>query len=423
VGVDLRPVEMAAQDGAETLPARTPASQPYWLREEPTAGMFRVDDPKLIGRPENPPAFPVEQEFAVGGQTLVIPDEPVQAANSAAGQPERLEVIPPVSLRPARDVRLFAPGASKVIEVEVTASRAGSAGSLKLEAPAGWKVTPAAQSFHTAAAGDRAKLSFTVTAPPQPATGEITAHATVNGVACDTERIEIRYPHIPPLLLQPRARVKVVAVDLAIRGREVGYLPGAGDAVAPALEEMGYHVTPLTGGDLTAERLRGFDAVVIGVRAFNVRTDLADRMPALFAYVEAGGNLIEQYNRPESLKTNRLAPYDLSLSTLRVTDEHAPVSFLAPDHPALNTPNKITPADFEGWVQERGIYYPDQWDEHFTPLLATGDPGEEPLKGGLLVARYGKGYFVYTGLVWFRQLPAGVPGAYRLFANLVSLGK
>jgi LmbE family N-acetylglucosaminyl deacetylase len=422
VGIDLRPGEMAARDVTEKLPAGTPASQPYWLREEPTAGMFRVDDPKLIGRPENPPAFPVEQEFAVGGQTLLIAEEPVQAA-TAGGQPERLEVIPPVSLQPARSVRLFAPGASKAIEVEVTAARAGSAGTLRLEAPAGWNVSPASQSFRTAGAGDRTKLSFTVTAPPGPATGEILARATVNGVPCDTERIEIRYPHIPPLLLQPRARVKVVALDMAIRGREVGYLPGAGDAVAPALEEMGYHVTPLTGADLTADRLRGFDTVVIGVRAFNVRTDLADHMPALFAYVESGGNVIEQYNRPESLKTNKLAPYDLSLSTLRVTDEHAPVTLLAPDHPVLNTPNKITPADFDGWVQERGIYYPEQWDEHFTPILASGDPGEEPLKGGLLVARYGKGYFVYTGLVWFRQLPAGAPGAYRLFANLVSLGR
>ncbi|MBV9468224.1 MAG: hypothetical protein JOZ57_03135, partial [Abitibacteriaceae bacterium] len=173
----------------------------------------------------------------------------------------------------------------------------------------------------------------------------------------------------------------------------------------------------------TADSLRRFDAVVIGVRAFNVRTDLADGLPALFAYVEGGGNVIEQYNRPDGLKTNKLAPYDLTLSSQRVTNENAPVTFLAPDHPALNTPNKITAADFEGWVQERGIYFPSQWDEHFTPLFASGDPGEEPLKGGLLVAKYGRGYFVYTGLVFFRELPAGVPGAYRLFANLVSLGK
>jgi hypothetical protein len=146
-------------------------------------------------------------------------------------------------------------------------------------------------------------------------------------------------------------------------------------------------------------------------------------MDALFAYVEGGGNVIAQYNRPNDLKTNKLAPFALTLSGQRVTNENAPVTILAPDHPALNVPNKITAADFEGWVQERGIYFPNQWDERFTPLLASGDPGEEPLKGGLLVAKHGRGHFVYSGLVWFRQLPAGVPGAYRLFANLVSLGK
>jgi hypothetical protein len=167
---------------------------------------------------------------------------------------------------------------------------------------------------------------------------------------------------------------------------------------------------------------------VIGIRAFNVRTDLAAGLPALFAYVEAGGNLIVQYNTPNDLKTTRLAPYDLKLSRdlphNRVTDEKAPITLLVPDHPAFTTPNRIVPADFDGWVQERGLNFPSEWDTtHFTALLACNDAGEAPLKSGLLVARYGKGYFVYTGLSWFRQLPAGVPGAYRLFANLLSLGK
>ncbi len=146
--------------------------------------------------------------------------------------------------------------------------------------------------------------------------------------------------------------------------------------------------------------------------------------PRCSTFVEAGGNLIEQYNRPgNNFKPDEFAPYSLRLSGDRVTDETAAVTFLAPDHPALNTPNKITSADFDGWIQERGIYFPNQWDEHFTPILACSDPGEAPLKGSLLVAHYGKGYFVYTGLVFFRELPAGVPGAYRLFANLISLGK
>jgi hypothetical protein len=224
--------------------------------------------------------------------------------------------------------------------------------------------------------------------------------------------------------LQPVARLKAVSFDLATRGKNVGYVPGAGDSVAEALTQMGYQVTSLTGADLTTNRLKDFDAVVIGIRAFNVRTDLVPQLPALFAYVEAGGTLIEQYNRPgNDLKTDQLAPYPLKLSGDRVTDETAKMTFLAPEHPVLNTPNKITEADFDGWVQERGIYFPNQWDDHFTPIFASNGAGEAPLKGSLLIAPYGKGNFVYTGLVFFRELPAGVPGAYRLFANLVSLGK
>jgi hypothetical protein len=186
---------------------------------------------------------------------------------------------------------------------------------------------------------------------------------------------------------------------------------------------MGYKVTSLTGADLTRERLKTLDAVVIGIRAFNTRTDLVSRLPELFEYVEAGGNLILQYNTANGLKTNRLAPFELHISADRVTDEDAAVTFLVPDHPVLNTPNKITSADFEGWVQERGLYFPNEWDDRFTPILSCNDPGESAKKGGLLIAHYGRGYFVYTSLSWFRQLPAGVPGAYRLFANLVSLGK
>jgi LmbE family N-acetylglucosaminyl deacetylase len=423
--VELRPDQPALLDSVQTLPASTPLTQPYWLREEGTPGMFRVDDPTLIGRPENPPVFPVEQVFEVGGQALVVPDEPMQVTtNSAKAQiRRRLDVIPPVSLGFGSEVALFSPGASHPVEVEVTAYRASAAGIVQLEAPTGWKVAPAKQSFHLAAIDDHARFKFTVTAPAQSTTAKIIASAKIGGVRYCNQRVEINYPHIPLQLLQPPASLKAVSLDLAIRGHTVGYLPGAGDSVADSLKQMGYTVTTLTDADLTPERLHGLDAVVIGVRAFNVRHDLATNLPGLFAYVEAGGTVVAQYNRPENSRTLKLAPYDLHLSGDRVTDETAPVTFLAPNHPVLNTPNKITNADFAGWVQERGIYFPNQWDEHFTPILACGDPGEAPLKGGLLVAQYGKGYFVYTGLVFFRELPAGVPGAYRLFANLVSLGK
>jgi hypothetical protein len=294
---------------------------------------------------------------------------------------------------------------------------------LKLDAPPEWKVAPATQSFKITDVGQQKKFSFTVTPPPKPESAELIARAEVNGATFDNRRVEIHYNHIPPLLLQPVSRLKAVALDLQIRGHQVGYLDGAGDSVAECISQMGYEVKQLSAADLTEEELRGLDAVVIGVRAFNVRTDLAAHLPTLFAYVENGGNLIVQYNRPDGLKATPLAPYDLKVSSDRVTDEQSPVTFLAPDHPALNIPNKITSADFEGWVQERGIYFPNQWDDHFTPIIACNDPGEAPLKGGILVAKYGRGNFVYTSLVWFRELPVGVPGAYRLFANLLSLGK
>ena len=237
------------------------------------------------------------------------------------------------------------------------------------------------------------------------------------------QRVEIHYDHIPAQLLLPAARLNAVSLALEIRGRRVGYLPGAGDRVGECLERMGYNVTTLDTADLTEEGLRGLDAVVFGIRAFNTRPDLPARLPALFAFVQGGGNVIVQYNTPNQLKTDRLAPYPLSLSSARVTDARAAMTFLAPAHPAFTTPNRIGPEDFSGWVQERGLNFPGQWDAHFTALLSCHDAGERPADGSLLVAPYGRGYWVYTGLSWFRQLPAGVPGAYRLFANLVSLGK
>jgi LmbE family N-acetylglucosaminyl deacetylase len=420
--IDLKAGGRAIRDLEQTLPTDTPLGQPYWLREEHTVGLFRVGPRTLIGHPENPPAFPVVYQFQVGGQALEIDDVPVQAADK--GQPaRRLDVIAPVSLRPLADVRLFAPGAERRVDVEVTAARDDAAGTLDLKAPDGWTITPASQPFRLAKAGDSARLSFTVKAPSAPGTATFAALARVGDRTWDTGRVVIRHEHIPVQLLQPPARLKAVALDLATKGRRVGYLPGAGDSVAEGLEEMGYEVVRLDGADLTAEKLAGLDAVVIGVRAYNVRDDLAAGLPALFAYVDGGGTVVAQYNRPNGLKTRRLAPYDLRLSDSRITDENAPVTFLAPDHPALTTPNRISASDMEGWVQERGIYFPTQWDTHFVPILASGDPGEKPLNGGLLVAKHGRGHFVYTGLVFFRQLPAGVPGAYRLFANLVSLGK
>jgi LmbE family N-acetylglucosaminyl deacetylase len=429
-GVDLVQGKPSFRDSAQTLPAGTPASQPYWLKEEGTPGMFRVDETSLIGQPENPPILPVEYRLEVAGQTIVLADEPVERSVDSKGQEirRRIEAIPPVSLHFPSEVALFAPSASRQVAVEIVAFRTETSGLLHLDAPEGWKIAPSEQSFRLSAVGDRTRLLFTVTAPPRPATAALRVWASLgDGTRFFTDRVEIRYSHIPPILLQPPAAMKAVCLDLAIHGSRVGYVAGAGDSVAMGLEEMGYSVTPLTGADFVPDRLKPFDAVVIGVRAFNTRSDLASGFQALLSYVEAGGTVVAQYNTPNALPTTKLGPYPLALSrnlpANRVTDENAPVAILLPDHPAFTTPNRIDRSDFDGWVQERGLNFPSEWDSRYVALLACGDPGEAPLKSGILVARYGKGYYVYTGLSWFRQLPAGVPGAYRIFANLVSLGK
>lgn len=428
--VDLAAGHPATRTEQVILPAETEVTQPYWLREPALAGSFRVADRTLIGRPENPPAFPVEFVFEVGGQTLVVPTEPV-AMVRRADRPEKrrkLDVISPVNLHFDSLVKIVAPGKSATVQVEVRANRANTDGTLRLELPAGWNATPASQPFRLAGAGETARFAFTVTAPAQTVSADLRAVAEVDGHRFTADRAAIDYDHIPYQLLQPPARTRAVAVELGLRGRNIGYLPGAGDDVAECIAQMGYTVTTLTGADLTPEKLKGFDAVVIGVRAFNEREDFAPNLPGLLAWVESGGTVVAQYNRPNALTTTQLGPYELSIQgpapDLRVTDENSPVRILATDHPAVNTPNRITPADWEGWVQERGAYFPSSWDrERYETIVALNDPGQEPLTSGILVARHGRGHYVYTGLAFFRQLPKGVPGAYRLFANLVSLGK
>ncbi|MBA3850262.1 MAG: hypothetical protein C0502_09770, partial [Opitutus sp.] len=423
------PISLTAAEQTQTatvaLPNDLPLTQPYWLREAGSAGIATVSDSQLIGRPENPPALPVVHVIQIGDTQLELADEPVFVTRN--GQRERhlrLEVIPPVSLALASEIFFVAPGATKKTTVEISAARAGR-GTLRLRAPAGWTVAPAAQPFAFDQTGAKAKFTFQVTAPAAGGSGQLAAEAEIGGRVYSTQREELRYAHLPPLLLQPPAAARVASFELAIRGKAIGYLPGAGDYVAECLEQMGYSVRRLVGSDLTPEKLAGLDAVVIGVRAFNERADLKDHLPGLFAWVGQGGTVIAQYNRPDGLATPTLAPYALSIEgpvpALRVTDERAPVTALA-EHPALIAPNRLSATDWDGWVQERGAYFPSQWDEaHFAPLLAMGDPGEKPLRSSVLVARHGQGHYVYTSLAFFRQLPAGVPGAWRLFANLVSL--
>jgi hypothetical protein len=223
--------------------------------------------------------------------------------------------------------------------------------------------------------------------------------------------------------LMPPAQAKLVRADIRKKGDRIGYIPGAGDDIPESLRQIGYSVKILSEPEITAKNLAQFSAVVLGIRAYNTQDRISNWLPELFAYVNKGGVVIAQYNTLADLKTNQFGPYPLEISRDRVTDENAQVRVLAPDNPLMNTPNKITPKDFDGWVQERGLYFPNKWDPAWTPILSCNDPKEKPLAGGLLVATSGKGFFVYTSYSWFRQLPAGVPGAYRLFANMLSLEK
>ncbi len=212
-------------------------------------------------------------------------------------------------------------------------------------------------------------------------------------------------------------------VNLAPPVKRVGYVMGPGDEISEILRQIGVQVSLLSDDDLESADLGGFDAIVVGVRAYNTRPALAQAEDRLLAYVENGGTLVVQYNNDRGLVTDRIGPYPIKLSRERVTDETAPVTVLAPESPLLTTPNAISAADFDGWVQERGLYFPESWDPRYHAPLAMSDPGEKPLDGSLLFARYGKGSYVDTGLAFFRQLPAGVPGAIRLFANLLAGGR
>ena len=203
----------------------------------------------------------------------------------------------------------------------------------------------------------------------------------------------------------------------------IGYLEGAGDVVPESLRQIGYEVSIIKPEDINPDYLAEFDAIVVGIRAYNTIEALKFKQNDLLNYVANGGNMIVQYNTSRGILVDNLAPYNLQLSRDRVTDETANVRFLNPEHPILNVPNKITEADFNNWTQERGLYFPDEWAKEFTPILSMNDPNESPKEGSLLVAAYGEGYYVYTGLSFFREFPEGVSGAYRLFANMLSLGK
>jgi LmbE family N-acetylglucosaminyl deacetylase len=417
--------ELVTKDLSCMILDNTPYSQPYWLRKRGTLGAFAVDSQKLIGLPENPPALPVEIVLQVNGQDLpYIVDTKYLTVDPVAGEVRReLVIAPPVFANVADSVFVFPTNQPKPVSIHVTAATRPAKGQLKLDVPKGWEVSPASIPIDLKAVDAETVGTFTVKPPEQSNEGTLRAIVSIDGRDYSFERVRISYPHIGVQTLMPPAEAKIVRADIRKKGDRIGYIPGAGDDVPGGLRQIGYSAKILSEQEITAKNLAQFSAVVLGIRAYNTQDRISNWLPELFDYVKRGGVVVAQYNTLADLKTNQLAPYPLEISRDRVTDENAAVRVLSPNHPLMTTPNKITSKDFEGWVQERGLYFPNKWDHAWTPILSCNDPKEKPLDGGLLVAKFGKGFFVYTSYSWFRQLPAGVPGAYRLFANMLSLGK
>jgi LmbE family N-acetylglucosaminyl deacetylase len=402
---------------------RKDLTQPYWLAEPMSPGHFNVSDQRLIGDPLSAPAYVASFRITVDGLLLNF-TRPVQYKHTDAVKGELYEpltVLPRATAQFDPELLVFTDGEKKEFDA-VVQDRTG-----RSHPPALGLTAAPALSIQSAGGGAIADPSWTA----KPA-GTGTAVVSVDGVFDENGRkdtaMELRtiaYDHIPRIDYFRPAMEKFTIAGIKTAGHRIGYIEGAGDKVPAALQQMGYEVVTLREKDLaSAAYLQQFDAIIAGVRAYDVHPGLNGRHAVLMEYVKGGGNLIVQYNRDGlgQMKTT-IGPYPFSVANIRVTDETAKVNFVLPDHKVLNYPNKITDGDFDGWIQERGIYFAGQTDTAYQAVLSMKDPGESEQKGSLVIANYGKGVFVYTGLVFFRELPAGVPGAYRLMANIIALNR
>jgi LmbE family N-acetylglucosaminyl deacetylase len=413
----------ASIEFSHDVPLAQPYSQPYWLRQPPSGYVYTVEDRRLAGQADTPPVARVRVRLMVAGTAIeLVRPVAYRYASRAEGERTRpLVVVPPVAVNLPQSVAIFPSPAPRAVHVVVEARVDKAAGELRLDAPPAWKVEPASRHFEIAARDESSDLSFTVTPPAGEATASLRAVATVAGREISNGIQVVSYPHFPAQTLFPPAVIKLVRADVQVASHRIGYIMGAGDEMPEALRQLGLEVTLLEPSDLEQGDLARFETIVAGVRAYNVRADVRANQQRLLDYVSGGGTYIVQYNTGDLALS--LGPYPMTVppgSRYRVTVEEAPVTFPHADSPLLHVPNPISARDFEGWVQERGLYFASEWDKRYQTVLASQDPGESELEGGELWTRYGKGVYIFTAWSWFRQLPAGVPGAYRLFANLIS---
>jgi hypothetical protein len=399
-------------------------SQPYWLRTPPDGALSVVADRADLGQPEDRPALSVRFVLAFAGERVRF-TLPVAQRSVDPVQGERwrlLEVVPPATLQFESPFRLFADPASRDLRVTVQSQRSKLAGAVRLEVPAGWSVSPSS----VPVALERPGLEQTVTFRVTPGSEGGVARAVFRGDdgrewSHALQRIE--KAHLPVQSLFPPAELPLVRTSLALRATRIGYLEGSGDPIAEALRQMGAQVTLLSDEDVASGDLSRYDAIVTGVRAYNTRPRLRALQPRLLDWVAGGGRLVVQYVTTANGPVEDLGPRPFRVSRERVTDEDAEVAFRLPAHPLLRDPNVLTPQDFTGWVQERGLYFASPWDANYDAVLGSHDPGEPSRDGGLLYAKHGRGEFVYCGYALFRQIPAGVPGGWRLLANLASASR
>lgn len=427
----LKKNEIVSWESSIVIASGYPVSQPYWLEVPHTKGEFIIPQPEMTGKPWSNPAYSGTFTFESDGVTfdLKVPltykwTDPVK------GELYRnFEVVPPVSVAATEPNVLLTGAKSVIIPVKVKSTVADFKGVLKLQLPKGFKSVPDSIPFELTASGKEMSFNFELIVPASLQQRneklKLTAAVYSNNAVYKHQIRTINYDHIPPLFSLRECVVNLVPVDLKSKITTVGYIEGAGDEVASCLTAAGLKVTILDEAAVMQGNLAAFDAIVTGIRAYNT-TDKMDRYyDRLMQYVSDGGTLLVQYNTNNFLSTvsGKIGPYPFKISRDRVTVENAPATLMIPTHPLFNSPNKISEADFNDWVQERGLYFATDIAPEYEKMISWNDPGEKSLDGGLIYARKGKGAFIYTGISFFRQLPAGVPGAYRLMFNLLNGGK
>ncbi|MFC4871997.1 PIG-L family deacetylase [Negadavirga shengliensis] len=402
------------------LPDDYPVSQPYWLERAPENNLFSIDDQERIGKPFNDPAVMAVLTLEIEGQEIEWP-VPLQYRYNDQVDGEIIQpftVLPRITLEVNADNVFLLNDNPEEITVEVTFENSFIEGDLAFEGldKDDYEILEKKEDKSKSKIVYRVKLK----GGDGPEKSTILAHyKTRDGSIYSKGKRRILYKHIPNLTYFPPAEFNLIRLQMDMSLHRIGYIPGAGDEVPKVLADLGYPVEILDNGQLTLSRLKQYQTVIVGIRAFNVNQALANSTDQLMEYVHGGGNLIVQYNTISPLLTRELGPYPIQLSRDRITVEESPVDINFEEHPVLRYPNKIRPADFDGWVQERGLYFPGTWDKRYVTPLTMQDPDEPATKGSLLLAGYGEGTYAYSGISWFRLLPAGVPGAIKLFVNLI----